>query len=281
MLPFTIVTTTCDNIEWVSLFLQSFERTATDKNRPIVIVDSSAEENYQELLKETSSYANVTVQRICLPSLMDCWNAGITSCDADYILFCHIDILFLAKDWDTMLAAYISKRQIIGIANEEDDDVLWYRSLFMFGPKEYFKQSQFKHNVANKNDYLKVMPRHVRHVADNDQLIEHTSLTYIAIAAGKANFIAANQMIKPFGEIIYFKEQEWIYHSLYSSRIKKDSKCKIPSEEYETHVSYRNFDRDIKVLHLYDGDGLMQQYLEDYIKANPPKYYERFLSVRP
>jgi len=281
MLPFTIVTTTCDNIEWVSLFLQSFKRTATDKNRPIVIVDSSAEENYQELLKETSSYANVTVQRICLPSLMDCWNAGITSCDADYILFCHIDILFLAKDWDTMLAAYISKRQIIGIANEEDGDVLWYRSLFMFGPKEYFKQSQFKHNVANKNDYLKVMPRHVRHVADNDQLIEHTSLTYIAIAAGKANFIAANQMIKPFGEIIYFKEQEWIYHSLYSSRIKKDSKCKIPSEEYETHVSYRNFDRDIKVLHLYDGDGLMQQYLEDYIKANPPKYYERFLSVRP
>jgi hypothetical protein len=277
MLPFTIITTTCDNIEWVSLFLQSFKRTASDKNIPIVIVDSSAEENYQELLKETLAYSNVTVQRICLPSLMDCWNAGITSCDADYILFCHIDILFLANHWDTKLTSYINKRQIIGIANEEDADVLWYRSLFMFGPKEYFEQSQFKHTVTNKNDYLKVMPRHV---ADNHQLIEHASLTYIAVAAGKANFIAANQMIKPFGEIIYFEEQEWIYHSLYSSRIKQDSKCKIPSEEYETHVSYRNFDRDIKVLHSYDGAMPIKQYLEDYIKANPPKYYERFLASK-
>lgn len=275
MHDFTIVTTTCDNIEWVSLFLKSFKRTASDKNIPIIIVDSSSEENYQWLLTEVKRYDNVSIQRICLSSLMDCWNAGIESCDADYILFCHVDILFLQKDWDIKLSSYIQDRQIIGVANDEDDGILWYRSLFMFGPKEYFIQSKFKHNVDNKDDYLHIMPGHV---ADNAQLIEHTSLTYLAVAAGKAHFIATNKMIKPFGEIIYFEQNEWIYHSLYSSRIKQDSKCKIPSEEYETHVSYRNFDRDIKVLHSYDGTMPIKQYLEDYVKANPPKYYERFLA---
>lgn len=79
MADFTIVTTTCNNIEWVDLFLKSFVQTAADQNRPIIIVDSSTEENYKILLNNTKSYSNVKVQRVSshFEDYMEYWNIGI------------------------------------------------------------------------------------------------------------------------------------------------------------------------------------------------------------
>ena len=244
MPDFTIVTTTCNNIEWVSLFLESFVKTATNKNRQIIIVDSSTEKNYKFLLAITAEYSNVKVLKVScnFEDYMQYWNIGIDACTSCNILFCHIDIVFLRKHWDCILTSYAMQNKTFGIIAEN----MCYRSVFLLGPKQWFVDSQFDHDYVNGN------------------WAEHGKLTN---AAAKFNqiFVDSYKKIYPFGEIIYFENKEWIYHSLYSSRIKNNSKCRIPAKEYRDNVAHKNFSRDIEVLKNYDSSIQLSEYLINYV----------------
>ena len=221
----TIVTSTRDNIIWVEPFLKSFYQTAFNVDIPIIIVDASTDENYQALLEIVKNYQNVKV----IPSLdrtkgwVTDWEYGIKQCMTEYILLCHIDIIFLLKNWDIILPELLQTHVII--ASGIGDILL---SSFILTTTDLLSAADCNTCLDHNNNYREMGS--VIRVAHE----RGSSLYFDCISLHIINKIQ-------YGDIWSLNNADIYYHSYYSSRIYDTTSTPIPDLEYiSSNVKQRN-----------------------------------------
>jgi hypothetical protein len=244
----TIVTTTRDNIEWVECFIQSTRKTATNKEIPIIIIDNSSNAEYKKLISIVSKYNNVSIRkgitsknRYEIDSWVRDWNEGIKHCTTEFIVFCHIDIVFFYSGWDQVILENLNTYSLIsGTFTPSNDEYLeefdGYRilSCFIASTTKLLTSTNFA-TLTYYND------------AGNKIYVENGNISLAAKKQGPA-LLLKKQTIKQkknniYGDIFYYKEFSFFYHCTYSSRIKKDSTCPVPEQEYnDSKLADRNIE---------------------------------------
>jgi len=232
----TIVTSTRDNIIWVEPFLKSFYQTVYNVNIPIIIVDASIDENHQLLLNITKKYKNVKVVTSTdkIKYWKTDWEYGIKECTTKFILHCHIDIIFLLKNWDIILPKLLQTYVIVAGGNYNN-----ITSSFILTTTELLSTAGCDTIIDHNNNILEV--GNIINLANKrgkTLLLNNTALHKV------------NQI--QYGDIFSLNNTDIYYHSYYSSRV-YDTTCEpIPAAEYiSSNISQRNIEEIPGILLKY------------------------------
>lgn len=246
----TIVTSTRDNIIWVEPFLKSFYQTASNIDIPIIIVDASNKENHQTLLYITEKYKNVKV--VTSPGTVKHWRYdweyGIKQCTTEYILHCHIDIIFILKHWDIILPELLNTYVVVaaGVNNN-------ITSSFILTTTDLLSTA----DCGNALDH-------------NNILREMGSIINLANERGKTLLFKCNNLDKinqiQYGDIFSIDNIDIYYHSYYSSRVYPTTCEPIPVEEYiSSNIDQRNLEEVPSILLNYLNNNLpLKEFLLQY-----------------
>jgi len=245
----TIITTTRDNTEWTACFIEAARKNAFNKKIPIVIVDTSSEEEYKKLINIAKNYDDVTIERgITINdrnksgSWITDWNNSIGYCKTEYIIFCHIDILLLYKHWDQTVLDYLKTSSLISGTFTPSEreflsefDKIRISSSFIATTSDLLRNTDFQ-TIVRKN------------VAGEDVYVENGNISLLA--KSKGNILLFEQQTIPDnkfnirGDFFYFNNLPFYYHCAYSSRVKPESTCPVPEEEYKAaRISNTNIEK--------------------------------------
>ena len=233
-MDFDIITSSLDNIGWAETFILSMSNTISDINRKIIIVDSSLDENYHRLLRLDKRGLNIQIVRH-EKGFIQSWMYGIEQSTSAHICVCHIDIVFLLKNWDEYLKQKIAEGY--SLVSSCTRTINFAESVFSLSLKNIFEKSGFAHDVLDWDE--KVLPKPPRRV-------EMGSLTYYNALMG-TSFLKLNQCLRfPGAGHIVLDDigRELLYHSFYSTRNIPTSSCPVMgSEKEQAQFHLDNLDR--------------------------------------
>ena len=243
----TIVTSTRDNITWVEPFLKSFYQTTFNLNIPIIIVDASSEENHQILLSKTEKYDNVQIVTSPYPIkhwIYD-WEYGISQCKTKYILHCHIDIIFLLKNWDIILPELL--QDYVVVAAGAYDNIT---SSFILTTTDLLCSANCS-TIIDSDNTIREMGDIIRTANERGR-----TLLFDRVPLDKIKQIQ-------FGDIFTLENKDVFYHSYYSSRVYPTTCEPIPHAEFiSSNISQRNLELVPNILLNYlDNKGQLKDFL--------------------
>jgi len=253
---FDIILSTRDNIEWISIYLDSYKKyTKFINNYNLIILDSSIENNYLKLIDIIKNYydLNITVVRFDRHThFHDIWLQGISLSNKRYVLVTHSDIVYLMPNWDIFLLNKIHDGySLVSVSVREK---IYPESVWICCEKEIFLESKFDQYIYE------------------DRSIEHGNIKYVYNKNTTNKEFYINQLTNlnnKYGDIAILDGKEFIYHNYYSTRIQKDSLCPVPEGVETIYLHNReSFDKTIEKIRQYlildKNDISLAEYLLNY-----------------
>lgn len=207
--PFEITTHTRNNIEWFELFMQSLDKTLSNRGRNIYVIDGSDDAEHEKLLQSNKFGLNV---HIIKHNDSDKWFPlfGLEVTSTKHICCVHIDVVFLLLHWDAYIEELLESSTLVGCAERSHTHV---EATFTVGRREVYELSKFAH-IGNQ---------------------EHGMISWINREFGEEVKFTKVHRFKErskWGSLILDTEgRELLYHNFYSARCKEGRSCGIPEGE--------------------------------------------------
>lgn len=234
---FDIAISIRDNGEWLKSYLLSYKKyTRNPYNYIINIIDTSTIEN-KKLVEDTLFLFPDLNIRLYHGNrdihYHKTWTEIIRKSEQQFVLFTHIDIVYLMKDWDIFLIDQLANAKTlisVSVRSKIYPESVWiccYRDLLI--------KSGFDHETINS------------------VLVEHGKIITLHNMT-QNNSIYINDMISvpKYGDIALLNNNEFIYHNYYSSRVKDDNLCPVPLGPESSYLEQReDFAKTISKLEKY------------------------------
>lgn len=228
MNEFTVVVGTRNNIEWVEIYLHSLYTTAYNKDIKVIITDQSTEDNYDHLKRECSKYPNkvqIVHYNESLHHITELLKA-IEMVETRYCLYTHIDAIFLYDNWDIEMLEKMEKYPVFATADKDDlhlpicRDGIFVKTEFIFSEPKLILDSKFNHFLYIRN-------------SDGASMgLEHGYLTIEMMKRGQGDLVLPRK-VSIYGNIYHCNDKEFLYHCSYSSRLRPDTSCPVPLDEFK------------------------------------------------
>jgi hypothetical protein len=235
---FDIAISIRDNIEWLKSYLLSYKKnTSNPYNYTIHIIDTSTAENKKEVEDILCLFSDLNIR--FYHGNRDIhyhktWTEVIDKSEKEFVIFTHVDTVYLMKDWDIFLIDQLTNgKTLISVSVRSK---IYPESVWICCYRDLLIESGFDHETIS------------------GVLVEHGKIKTLHNMT-KNNSIYINNVISvpKYGDIALLNNKEFIYHNYYSGRIKTDNQCPVPSGSSE--LAYLNqredFTKTVLLLESY------------------------------